>query len=127
MAVDLDLEVQMGAGRQAGGADLADHLARRQMRARDHVHAQEMAVEQAHVLVHDLDHVDAGAAWIKCHVCSPRSRRVHKRAGRRSQVYPGMDVEAGQNGSNGSNANAVQPKGSVSMAPGTIDVSGSRW
>src|SRR6266849_290515 len=92
-AVDLDLEVQMGAGRQAGRADLAHHFTGHHGLTRGHMHAPEVAVEQPHVLVDDLDHVNAGAAWIEPRMCNTGRGRVHRAARRRRKVDPGVDVQ----------------------------------
>src|SRR5947209_10726980 len=87
--------MQVGAGRQSRGADLADDITRRDHLAGCDVHAPEVAVEQPYVVVDNLNHVDARSSRIKSGANDAGCRRVDRRARTGRQVDSGVKVETG--------------------------------
>src|SRR5438309_7314803 len=90
VAVDAGLVVQMRAGRAAGGADLADHLAGPHALADGDVDRREMAVAgDETVTVVDLDHLAIAALPTRDRDLAVSSD-AHRVADRRLQIEAGM-------------------------------------
>src|ERR1700694_892636 len=92
-AVYLDLEMEVRAGREPGGAELNDDLAGRDRFAGDHLHSREMAVEEPNLLANLHGDVDACPTRIQSRVGDSSRGRVHCGACWRREVHAGVDVE----------------------------------
>ncbi len=105
--------MQVRAGRPSALTECTDDLAGADDLAIRDANCRQVAVEQAHMCVHELPDVVSAAACTATPLGAARS-------------IPVCTCRPGQNGSYGSSSKLVHPKGRVTTAPVTMPASGNR-